>query len=69
MANLGLLLKMSILKSDYITPVGARPGLDPWDSAAMCFVGVAFIPSNMNPTKAAGACNAAKLNSGEMELK
>lgn len=41
MANLGLLLKMSILKSDSITPVGARPGLDPWDSAAMCFVGVA----------------------------
>lgn len=32
---------MYILKSSSIAPVGASPGLGPWDSAAMYFVGVA----------------------------
>lgn len=30
-----------IFKSSSLTPVGASPGLDPWDSAAMYFVEVA----------------------------
>lgn len=37
----GFAPKMDILKSGSITPVGASPGLGPWDSAAMYFVGVA----------------------------
>lgn len=60
---------MCILKSSSVTPVGASPGLDPWDSAAMYFVGVAFHSLKYYSYKATGPCNAAKLNSGEKELK
>lgn len=60
---------MGILKSGSITPVGASPGLGPWDSAAMYLLELPLVPSSISPTKAARPCNAAKLNSEEMELK